>query len=155
MKKCKKNEDDKEIALIKMLDQKIKVVLTEFRNMIKGFKTEGNAKCAALAEGARGLLLDVTADLKEMKDITLKVFALEKICKDRMSGKSGVRKLTRSDEKTVEKAIKRFKQLLKHTDGTISKTNKKVAQIKKAMLVPKKPTKKPVVKKTAKGRKRR
>lgn len=155
MKKCKKNEDDKEIALIKMLDQKIKVMLTEFRNMIKGFKKEGNAKCAALSEGARGLLLDVTADLKEMKDITLKVFALEKICKDRMSGKSGVRKLTRSDEKTVEKAIKRFKQLLKHTDGTISKTNKKVAQIKKAMLVPKKPTKKPVVKKTAKGRKRR
>lgn len=155
MKKCKKNEDDKEIALIKMLDQKIKVMLTEFRNMIKGFKKDGNAKCEALAEGARGLLLDVTADLKEMKDVTLKVFALEKICKDRMSGKSGVRKLTRSDEKTVEKAIKRFKQLLKHTDGTISKTNKKVAQIKKAMLVPKKPTKKPVVKKTAKGRKRR
>ena len=155
MKKCKKNEDDKEIALIKMLDQKIKVMLTEFRNMIKGFKKEGNAKCAALAEGARGLLLDVTADLKEMKDITLKVFALEKICKDRMSGKPGVRKLTRSDEKTVGKAIKRFKQLLKHTDGTISKTNKKVAQIKNAMLVPKKPTKKPVVKKTAKGKKRR
>ena len=155
MKKCKKNEDDKEIALIKMLDQKIKVMLTEFRNMIKGFKTEGNAKCAALAEGARGLLLDVTADLKEMKDITLKVFALEKICKDRMSGKSGVRKLTRSDEKTVEKATKRFKQLLKHTDGTISKTGKKVEQIKKVMSVPKKPAKKPVVKKTAKGKKRR
>ena len=155
MKKCKKNEDDKEIALIKMLDQKIKVMLTEFRNMIKGFKKEGNAKCAALAEGARGLLLDVTADLKEMKDITLKVFALEKICKDEMSGKSSGKKLKRSDEKAVEKSLKRFKQLLKHTDGTISKTGKKVEQIKKAMSVSKKPAKKPGVKKTTKGKKRR
>ena len=155
MKKCKKKEDGKEITLIKSLDQKLKVTLTELRNMIKGFKKDGNAKCAALAEGARGLLLDVTADLKEMKDITLKVFALEKICKDAMSGKSSGKKLKRSDEKAVEKSVKRFKQLLKHTDGAISKTGKKVEQIKKVMSVPKKPAKKPVVKKTAKGKKRR
>ena len=155
MKKGRKNEDCKEIDLVKLLDQKIKVTLTEVRNMIKGFKKEGTAKCAALAEGARGLLLDVTANLKEMKDITLKVIALEKICKDRMSGKSGVRKLTRSDEKTVEKAMKRFEQLLKHTDVAISKTGKKVEQIKKAMLTPKKPAMKPVVKKAAKGKKSR
>ena len=123
--------------------------------MIKGFKKDGNAKCEALAEGARGLLLDVTADLKEMKDVTLKVFALEKICKDRMSGKSGGKELTCSDEKAVKKAMKRFEQLLKHTDVAISKTGKKVEQIKKAMSVANKPAKKPVVKKTAKGKKRR
>ena len=155
MKKCKKNEGGNEIALIKMLDQKLKVTLTELRNMIKGFKKDGNAKCAALAEGARGLLLDVTANLKEMKDITLKVIALEKICKDKMAGKSGGKELTCSDEKAVKKAMKRFEQLLKHTDVAISKTGKKVEQIKKAMLPPKKPAKKPVVKEAAKGKKSR
>ena len=154
MKKGRKNEDCKEIDLVKLLDQKIKVTLTEVRNMIKGFKKEGNAKCAALAEGARGLLLDVTTNLKEMKDITLKVIALEKICKDKMAGKSGGKELTCSDEKAVKKAMKRFEQLLKHTDVAISKTGKKVEQITKAMSVANKPVKKPVVKKTAKGKKR-
>ena len=155
MKKCKKNEDGKEIVLIKSIDQKVKVMLTGLRNMIKGFKKDGNAKCAALAEGTLGLLLDLTADLKEMKDITLKMFAIEKICKDKMSGKPGGKNLKLLDEKAVGKDMKRFKQLLKHTNGTISKAGKKVEQITKTMLVPKKPAKKPVVKQSAKGKKRR
>ena len=155
MKKCKKNEDGKEIVLIKSIDQKVKVMLTGLRNMIKGFKKDGNAKCAALAEGTLGLLLDLTADLKEMKDITLKMFAIEKICKDKMSGKPGGKNLKLLDEKAVGKDMKRFKQLLKHTNCTISKAGKKVEQITKTMLVPKKPAKKPVVKQSAKGKKRR